>query len=68
MKKREITELRTKSKEECERILANKRNELKKLIVDSGARKLKNVSLKAEVKKDIARILTIMKEFDRSNL
>lgn len=56
------SELRKKSKEELEKILNEKRNYLLKLKVNLSLGKLKNVKEIAEVKKDIARILTILNQ------
>lgn len=56
------SELRKKSKEELEKILSEKRNYLLKLKVNLSLGKLKNVKEIAEIKKDIARILTILNQ------
>lgn len=56
------SELRKKSKEELEKILNEKRNYLLKLKVNLSLGKLKNVKEIAEIKKDIARILTILNQ------
>lgn len=55
-------ELRKKSKKELEKILKEKRNHLLKLKVDLSLGKLKNVKEISKIKKDIARILTVLKE------
>jgi large subunit ribosomal protein L29 len=55
-------ELRKKSKEELEKILKEKRERLQKLRFDLSLGKLKNVREIRQTKKDIARILTIIKE------
>jgi large subunit ribosomal protein L29 len=54
--------LRNKTPEELQKLLKEKREELFKLKLDLKARKLKNVKLIGETKRDIARILTILKE------
>jgi large subunit ribosomal protein L29 len=54
------SELRKKSKEELEKILKEKREHLQKLKFDLSLGKLKNVKEIGQVKKDIARILTIL--------
>jgi large subunit ribosomal protein L29 len=55
-------ELREKKIEELEKILKEKREKLKNLQLDLIQGKLKNVREIRETKKDIARILTILKE------
>jgi large subunit ribosomal protein L29 len=55
-------ELRKKSKEELKKILKEKRERLQKLRFDLSLGKLKNVREIRQTKKDIARILTIIKE------
>lgn len=54
-------ELRKKSKEDLEKILKEKREKLQKLRLDLSLGKLKNVKEIGQTKKDIARILTIIK-------
>jgi large subunit ribosomal protein L29 len=58
------SELRKKSKEELEKILKEKREHLQKLKFDLSLGKLKNVKEIGQTKKDIARILTILKKAD----
>ncbi len=53
-------ELEQKSKEELETLLREKREKLQKLKFDLNLGKLKNVREIRKVKKDIARILTIL--------
>ena len=60
MKKNTLSEFKSKSKEELHKLLLEHREEVAKLLVERGSRKLKNVSLLREKKKDIARILTII--------
>jgi large subunit ribosomal protein L29 len=55
-------ELREKKIEELEKILKEKREKLKNLKLDLIQGKLKNVMEIRETKRDIARILTILKE------
>jgi len=57
-----IGELRQKSKEELEKLLKEKRERLRVLRFDLVAGKLKNVREIREIKKDIARILTLLIE------
>lgn len=60
------TDLVQKSKEELEKILKEKRIYLQKLKFDLTLGKLKNVREIREIKRDIARILTILKEKEKS--
>ena len=52
-------ELRQKSKEELKTLLADKRAQLHELEFMLGQNKVKNVKELGQIKKDIARILTI---------
>jgi len=54
-----IAELRQKPKEELQRILQEKREKLRILRFDLVSGKVKNVREIREIKKDIARILTL---------
>jgi len=56
------TELRQKSKSELEKLLQENREKLRQLRFDLAAGKVKNVREIREIKKDIARILTIEAE------
>jgi len=60
-----VKELITKENTELNKILQDKKMELVELRFDWKNKKLKNTNLIKETKKDIARILTILKE--RSN-
>lgn len=62
MKAREIKELRPKTLQELESLLAGKRAELTKLYLDLSLKKLKNVKAIKILRDDIARILTILSE------
>ena len=62
MKKKDLTELRTKEKKEIESILAKKRLELATLISKSVSGGEKNLKKGKNLRKDIAQILTIIKE------
>ncbi len=55
-----ITELRQKSKEELQKILKDDREKLRQLRFDLAAGKVKNVREVRKIKKDIARILTLI--------
>lgn len=57
MKKRDIKEIFSKTKEELSKMLKEYRNELEKITVQQKAGKLKNVMIVAQKRKDIARIL-----------
>lgn len=56
-----IRELRQKSKEELAKMLSQDGNRLLNLRFDLAGGRIKNVKEIREVKKDIARILTLMK-------
>ena len=56
-----ISELRQKSKEELQMLLREKRSTRDELEFGIRQRKVKNVKEVAAVKKDIARILTLLK-------
>jgi ribosomal protein L29 len=56
------SELRKKSKQELEKILNERRERVKVLRFDSILDKVKDVKEMEGAKKDIARILTILKE------
>ena len=56
-----INKLRQKSKSELQKILSDNREKLRQLRFDLAAGKVKNVREVRKVKKDIARILTILK-------
>lgn len=55
-------ELRQKTEKELTILLEEKKEELKKLKIDLSLGKLKNYKKIGQTKKDIARILTILKE------
>lgn len=56
-------ELRQKTKKELENLLAENRAKLQRLKFDLAAKKLKNSSQIKLLKKDIARILTVIRNF-----
>jgi len=56
-----IQELRQKSKEELAKLLAQKRNRTLSLGFDLAGGRVKNVKEMREIKKDVARILTLLK-------
>ncbi len=55
-----IIELRSKTKGELERLLMDNREKLRQLRFDLAAGKVKNVKEVHQLKKDIARILTLL--------
>ena len=57
-----ITELRKKTKEELHNLLWGKRTRLNELKFLLAQKKVKNVKESAQIKKDIARILTLLKK------
>lgn len=56
-----IAELRQRSKDELQKILADGREKLRQLRFDLASGKVKNVREIRKIKKDIARILTLLK-------
>ena len=60
MKRRQIKELSTKSKNELVALLVKEQEDLAKINLERKARRLKNVALISEKKKDIARINTFI--------
>lgn len=55
-----ITEFRQKSKSELQKILVDKHERLRQLRFDLAAGKVKNIREIHQIKKDIARILTLL--------
>jgi len=55
------TELQQKSKSELQKILSDDREKLRQLRFDLAAGKVKNVREVRKIKKDIARILTLLR-------
>jgi len=55
-----ISELKQKSKKELQRFLRNNQDKLRQLRFDLASGKVKNVKEIRQIKKDIARILTIL--------
>ena len=56
-----IQELRQKNKSELQKLLEDSKERLRQLRFDLAAGKVKNVREIRKIKKDIARILTILK-------
>lgn len=57
-----ILEIKRKAKEELENLLLRKREDLRKLRFGVSSHKVKDVKIMSKTKKDIARILTVLKE------
>ncbi len=68
MKKRDIKEIFSKTKEELSKMLKEYRDELEKITVQQKAGKLKNVMLASQKRKDIARILTSLRNKEISKV
>ena len=58
-----ITEIRQKTKSELQKLLQDLQEKLRQLRFNLASGKIKNVKEIREIKKDIARILTIINEF-----
>ena len=58
----EIKELRQKSKKELQKMLIDQREHFRNLKFDLASGKVKNVREIRELKKEIARILTLLKQ------
>ena len=57
-----ISEIKQKPKKELQRILHESQEKLRELRFDLSAGKVKNVREIRQIKKDIARIMTILKQ------
>ena len=62
MKRKEARELVQKTKEELMSKLQELKKDIEKMNVEKGARKLQNTAFPGQKKKDIARILTVLKQ------
>ncbi len=62
-----ILELRKKTKEELENLLLKNREELRKLRFNIYSKKVKNVKTVKNLKRDVAKILTILKDKKEEN-
>lgn len=67
MKSKAKKELHTKTIQELEQLLKETRDELFKLKLEHARKKLKNTSLISEKRKDMAKIMTIIKEGELKN-
>ena len=56
------SELKTKSRAESQKLLAENRERLRQLRFDLAAGKVKNIHTIRELKRDTARILTLLKQ------
>ncbi len=61
MKKNDIVELRSKTRDELLRMLTDLREEVQKMGIDKAQGKLKNLNAVKRKKKDVARVLTFIK-------
>ena len=68
MKLKEIQELKNKPEAELRKILSDSRTKLRQLKFDLAAGKVKNVSELHHVRKTIARVLTFLKQSEKSEL
>ncbi|RMD63186.1 50S ribosomal protein L29 [Candidatus Parcubacteria bacterium] len=64
MKRKEKEELKRKSAAELQKLLQEKREELRTLRFDIAAGKVKNLFLLRDTKKTIARILTLLRQHE----
>lgn len=62
MKKNELAGLRAKGKEEAKKELSRKKKELALLMSEMGRGKHKNMRAAKNLRKDIAQLLTVLKE------
>lgn len=66
MKKKEIKELQLKTNEELKKMTDEAKAEIKKLTVEKNTGKQKNVNLVRNRRRDIARLLTIVRQKELS--
>jgi len=64
MKKEELIKLKTKTKIELEKKAQELRDESAKFQIDIKIGKIKNTSIVKNIKKDIAKILTVINELE----
>jgi len=60
-------ELRKKTKDELDNLLLKNREEIRKLRFDIYSKKVKNVKSVKELRRNVARILTILKNKEEEN-
>ncbi|EKD85648.1 MAG: hypothetical protein ACD_37C00665G0004 [uncultured bacterium] len=65
MKKKDLLEIKTKTKDELRRMIIDIKSEIGKLNIEQSLKKLKNTNAIKSKKRDIAALLTVlsMKEF-----
>jgi len=63
-----IQELQQKPKDELQKLLRDNREKLRQLSFDLASGKVKNVREIRELKKDIARILTILTNYESNRI
>ena len=68
MKNNEINDLKIKDIKELVKMLADKRNELKKAALDKASGKFKNTAVIGKIKKHIALILTFIRQKEQSKI
>ena len=61
-----IKELKTKGKEELQKMLEDDREKLRQLRFDLSAGKVKNVREIRKIKKEVAQILTLLKTYAKT--
>jgi len=64
MKRKDLQELRTKTKKELVELIRKAREELARLRIEKEAGKLKDVHLVTKKSDDLARLKTILKEME----
>lgn len=62
MRKKELNQIRTKSKEELEKLLGEKKKELANLTAEMSSGKHKNVRARKSLRRDIAQLKTVLIE------
>ncbi len=62
MKKKDLTSLKAKSKDELQKQVTELRLSLIKAELDLSARRLKNTNLPKTIKKNLAQVLTLIQE------
>lgn len=66
MKKKEIKELQSKTYEELKKMTEEAKTEIKKWTVEKGTGKQKNVNLVRNKRRDVARLLTVIRQKELS--
>lgn len=62
MKRKDLVDLKTKEVKDLNKILADKKTELEKVLVNVSAGKEKNLKSAKNLRRDISQILTIVQE------